>query len=523
MKLTFGGGINEINDIAISKEEAIEGQNFELGLGNTKFRPRAPFDLLDTTPNAGLIHGIHQLLKRDDTKTTLVASGAIMYSWTGSVFNNEGAIDADSEFFHIHWKLDQTILIVDRIKENAVLEWDGTTLSNLTHGIVGVTNLYAKYGVVANGRMMLANITTDGTENPHMLLVSAFEDRELYDTTKRSGDGTFTTGNEAFYILTPDFRAINGLIFFKRSVIISTENGQLFELVGDDSTNYRWERFYSGSAAVGNNSFVNAGNDVYYIRQGGAIESLRSTATYGDVGTDDISLQVRDTMKNNLGANIVYDQTNRKIFFFLGGSVIVLFKDLIGTRISPFSIYKTTHGSGYPLLSGAAYMELPASTAKTVMFGDGTGNIYDMNGVNLEGDGGTHAIVTTRKMPLLDFDYSSVLSGRVFYRKIKQVDLNITFEWGDEASSTAVIIPLKAREGTSVVNYFSDSKYFNNTEYFNEFDADGIPASQGFSAIGKGSTVFITMSVTSDNMFEVDFINADEKIIKNEQPVQTAV
>jgi len=504
----FGGGINEINDIAISPKEAITGQNFELGLGNTKFKRRAPFDLLDTATNSSNIHGLHQLITRADVKTTLVAAGTDMYKWDGAIFTDVGNVDADSEFHDIDWDLDETIVIVDRIKENPVLEWDGTTLAALTHGIGGVTNFYAKYGEVMNGRMVLANVTTDAIENPHMVVFSAFENRQLYDTSARSGDSGFTTGLEAFYLLSPDLRPINGMVQFKRSLIISTSGreGRLFELVGDDSTNYRWEPYYAGSNAVGNDSFINSGDDVFYIRNGGVIESLRATVTYGDVGTDDASLPVRNTMKNNTGARIVYDQTNRKVLFFLGSSVLVLFKDLIGSDLSPYSIYKTAHVSSFQT-SAAVYMELPDSTDKTVLFGDSLGNIYNLNGEGLAGDSGTTSINAKRKLPLQGASYQQFLEGRVFYRRKGECDLNISFEWGDEKNTTGITIPLKGFSGVDNTNYWNSGLYWRNAEYWSEgLSGGGIPATQGFSAIGKGSSVFVELQIDTVNEFEIDLI-----------------
>ncbi|MGI9569070.1 MAG: hypothetical protein ACR2PH_04880, partial [Desulfobulbia bacterium] len=78
MKFTFSGGINELNDIAIAQDEAISGQNFELGLGRTKLKRRPAFDLLDTATNTSKVHGIHQLITRAGAKTTLVAAGTDM-------------------------------------------------------------------------------------------------------------------------------------------------------------------------------------------------------------------------------------------------------------------------------------------------------------------------------------------------------------------------------------------------------------------------------------------------------------
>lgn len=510
MKFTFSGGINELNDIAISTDEAVSGQNFELGLGRTKLKRRPPFDLLDTATNTSEIHGIHQLKLRDGTKTTLVAAGTDMYTWDGAAFVDVGNVDADSEFHHIEWDLDETIIIVDRIKDNVVLEWDGTTLSALTHAIPATTNFYAKYGIVQNGRMVFANVTTDSTENPHMLVFSAFEDREVYDTTARSGDAGFATGNEAFYMLTPDLQPINGLIRFKRSTIISTEGEQLFELVGDDSTNYRFVPFYGGSGATGDDSFVNANDDVYYLREGGVIESLRATDTYGDVGTDDISLPIKDSVKNLTSIRAVYDQQNRRILFWTGSKILVLNKDLMGGQTSPWSIYTTNHASAFST-KAVVYMEYPDSTDHSIFFGDDSGNIYDLNGTGIAGDGGTTAIQTIRKMALQEFDYERFLQGRVFYRREGECELSITFQWGDEGSTTNLIVPIKGRTGASVVNYFgggSSPKYFGDGDYFGEGDPVGNPVSRGFSAIGKGSSVFVEYQIDTVNTFEIDYIES---------------
>ena len=516
MKFTFGGGINELNDIAISPDEAISGQNFELGLGNTKFKPRAPFDLLDTATNTSEIHGIHQLITRAGVKTTLVAAGTTMYEWDGATFTaelvNPGVdddnIDADSELHHIEWDLDETIVIVDREQQERVLEWNGTALTSLTTGLVS-THFYAKYGIVANGRLMLANVAEGAgsptTKNPHMLAVSEFENRENFDTASRSGDSGFATGLEPFYLLTPDLHPINGIIRFKRSTIISTTGNQLFELIGDDSTNYKFEPYYAGSAAIGDNSFVNAGDDVFYVRQGGVIESLRGTVAYGDVGTDDVSLPIRETVKNLQGARIVYDQTNQKVLFWTGSEILVLFKNLINSEKSPWSIYKTAHVSNFTT-KAVVYMELPDSMDKTILFGDDSGNIYDLNGVGILGDAGSASILAQRKLPLQEFSYEDFLQARVFYRRRGECELSITFEWGDEGNTTNLLITLKGRTGASNVNYFGGGKYFGGGDYFGEGDPIGNPVSRGFSAIGKGTSVFATLSIDTINEYEIDYI-----------------
>jgi len=503
MRLTFGAGINELNDIAIDPTEAIAGYNFELGLGNNKLKPRSPFDLLGTTPNASQITGIHQLIERNGTKSTIIMAGTSAYKWDGASFTSLGTANANSEYHSFDWDLDQTILITDRNQVDVIREWDGTTLSNLTHGITGVTSFYAKYGIVSNGRAVLANVKTDTTTNPHMIVFSAFENRQSFDTSARGGSGGFSTGDEAFYLLSPDMKPINGLTLFKNILICSTEDGQLFKLVGNDATNYQWVDFYSGSAAIGVNSMVNAGNDVYYMRQGGVIESLKSTDTFGDVGTDDISLPVRDTVKDSTGTRIVYDQTNRKIFFFLGSEVLVLFKDLLSTGKSPFSIYKADDLTLNP--SAAAYIEYQTSTDKTVMWGDVQGRIFDMNGTG-KGDAGQYAIETKRKLALQDVNYKSLIKGRVFYRRKGTCELSIDYEWGDERSLSGNVVPLKA-SSSDTGSYFGGGVYFGGNFYFGGAGAsDGTPVSQGFSAVGKGTSVFVTLTVNTSEDFAIDYI-----------------
>ncbi len=506
MKYTFGGGINELNDIAVSNAEAIEGKNFDLGLGNQKFKPRRPITILDTATNASAIHGIHQLIKQNNTKTTLVAAGTTMYEWDGGTFTSRGTITSTSELHDFSWDLDETIIIVDRNKDDVVKEWNGTTLSNLTTGLVNP--LYAKYGLVHNGRVLLANITDNTTEIPHMVLFSEFEDRENYDLTSRAGASGFTTGEEPFYLLSPDLKPINGLAQFQDVVICSTENGQLYKLVGDDATNYQWVDFYKGSAAIGVNSIVNAGDDVYYMRDGGVIESLRSTDRYGDVGTDDISLVVRETVKDSTGMRAVYDQTNRKILFFLDSKILVLHKDLIGSESSPFTIYKTQHPVAFNT-DAVRYMEYPSSSNsdKTILFGDDDGNIFDLNGDYGGGDGASCCIIASRKMPLQPFDYNTLLNGRVYYRREGECDLNMQFDWGDERSTTDLTVTLKGTTGDAGRNFFGAGKYFADGEYFSEgFQGAGNPVSKGFSAMGKGTTVFVTLEVETSEYFEIDYI-----------------
>jgi len=109
-------------------------------------------------------------------------------------------------------------------------------------------------------------------------------------------------------------------------------------------------------------------------------------------------------------------------------------------------------------------------------------------------------------MPLQEFDYSNILEGRVFFRQVGMCDLNINLEWGDEGNITDLTIPLTGIDGVSGVNYFGGGKYFSNAEYFGVEPGIGTPVSKGFSAIGKGTSVFVQYQVDTVNPFEVDYI-----------------
>jgi hypothetical protein len=79
--ITFEGGINEQDDAKVNIAECTEGYNFELGLSNTRFRPRKPFKALGSVFNTSRIGGFIQLIKRDNTETTLIQAGDKIYLW----------------------------------------------------------------------------------------------------------------------------------------------------------------------------------------------------------------------------------------------------------------------------------------------------------------------------------------------------------------------------------------------------------------------------------------------------------
>lgn len=460
LRLYFGGGLNE-SQVPSLEEAATGSYNFDLAKDSYKLVPRAPFDLKGTAPNAANINGLLQLVKRDNTETTLVQAGNTIYRWDGSsTFTSAGTISSSSaQLRDTYWSLGDYLVITDIQKACPVSKWDGTTFSTLSTGL-GST-LYAKYGIVHQGRVWLFNVTTS-SDTPHLMVASAFENPQSYDTTQRAVTGTFSTGLEAFYMLSPDLRPINGAVkTISGDLVISTVEGALFVLSGTSASTYKWDNFYPRSNAVGNESMVATGNDVMYMRNGGNIESLAATQKYGDVEADDLSRWIQNTVKADWGSTVisVYDQTNQKVLFFLYGKILVFFKDIFyegalsgdGTKkkLSPWSVYKilgTTIGT-----SAARFMRRPGTTNYSVYFGFGSGRVYDLNGTGPSGDGGTTNIPVVRiTRPIEAKDgidlRRHILRGVAQYRRVNTLNLNASFDFGDEYSTSLATIPLKGEK-----------------------------------------------------------------------------
>ncbi len=504
--LTFEGGLNEQDVTLVNNSECVEGYNFELGVKDTHLRPRKPFDTKGTATNASSINGFVQLIKNDDTETTLVQSADTVYEWDGaSTFTSRGTVNTSSKLRGVTWTLGGYSIITDIAKLTVVKKWDGTTFSTLTTGLGA--DLYAKYGLVHLGRVWLFNVKA-GTDTPHLLVASAFETPTSYNTTLRAKDSSFSTGNEAFYMVSPDLRPINGVALFYGTLVISTEGGRLWRLSGTSSLNFQWDPFYTGSSATGTETMVLTGDDILYMKVGGNIESVRSTNTYGDVKTDDVSRWIRDTVDGLTDCISVYDQKRQKVFFFAGSNnLLVFFKDMLPTGLSPWSVYKTDHTSSFST-NAAIYMRKPGGTDWFVYYGDSVGNIYQLEGTGV-GDNGDTDINTYRRTKFIDnlenFNPNlQQLRGRIFYRRIADVDCLMTFEWGDDYARNVCTVPLDGPPVGDGSGYFGGSSYFGGSFYWNSgfFYADRV-STKGFSPIGRGVGFGLELYLTSSQRFDI--------------------
>ena len=523
MRIYFAGGLNEQQTPNIL--ECSQGQNFELGLRQSKLVPRAPFDLKGTATNAGNINGFLQLVKRDNSETTLVQAGDTVYLWNGtSTFTSKGTVNASSTLRDCYWSLGDYLVITDLTKNTVVKKWDGTTFGTLTTGLG--TSLYAKYGIVFNNRVWLFNVTTS-TDTPHLMVASAFENPQSYDTSVRggpttSGGGSFSTGQEAFYMLAPDLKPINGACVFYNQLIISTTGGRLFKLTGSTAATYAWTDFYPGSSAIGTESIANIGNDVIYMKEGGGIDLLSSTQNSGDVETDDVSRWIPDTVADLTDAITVYDQKNQKVLFFVSGKVLVLYKDLIGAELSPWSVYKTQETFAFNT-SAAKYMKQPGTQVYSVFFGDADGRVFDLYGTGSSGDAGASTIQTSRRTRYI-YDGEGgdkngrgaidtkrrMMNGLIQYRRgLTACDCTVSFDWGDEYNVSSSVITLKGAPTNYAGNYWGSGAYWGDSAtYWNE----GLAflnkiSNQTFSPTGKGPGFFLTVSLDTNVDFQVDSID----------------
>jgi hypothetical protein len=510
MKLKFVGGLNEQQYPSL-EEAAVGSQNFDLQKSQLQFIPRRPFDLEGTAPNGSSIGGIMQLVKRDNSETTIVQAGKDIYTWSGENTSSgwaiEGSVNANSKLRDIHWLLDEWLIITDIELDTPVSRWDGSVFGALPTGLGGT--LYAKYAAVYNNRVWFSNIIIGSTPYPQVILASAFENATSYDSTKRAKDSSFTTGLEAFFLVSPDLRPINGMQTFYNTLVFSTVDGAMFRMSGSTSEDYTIDPFYAKSNAAGTETMINAGNDLFFMRQGGAIESLISTQNFGDVATDDVSRYIPDSIDGLTDGIAAYDQVLQKVMWFVGSKVLVLFKDFLETKLSPWSIYKTQLSESFNT-NAVKYMKRPGTQEYTVYFGGANGQIFNLNGSGTSGDAGSYAIQSKRVFRWLDKDdglnWGSVFRGRIQYRRKGTVPISVEGQWGDEFYTSTCSMNLDGDVSTTSV-YFGGSYYFGGSIYFNQ-GADAVEniATKGFSLVGKGSTLSLSLSAESTVRFQIDHI-----------------
>jgi hypothetical protein len=195
--IRFGGGINSTSSAdQIDDLECVSGKNFEFtGLVN-QFKPRAPFDKIGTLPNASEVRGFASLLKTDGTVSMLIQGGDTVYEWDGiTTFTSVGSVSSSAKLrgkIEHNWQLDDKVFITDLELEENVLEWDGTTLQDMSENLTG--DFKAKYCFIDQERVWFANVISNSVETPHIFIGSAVSDNtDLSVSDRPSSDRDWET------------------------------------------------------------------------------------------------------------------------------------------------------------------------------------------------------------------------------------------------------------------------------------------------------------------------------------------
>lgn len=474
--IRFGGGLNtRASEDEVNAREATDGQNFVVDAVNSAMRSRKPFDLVGTTPNAGSINGFVSLLKSDGTTSLLVQSGTAVYEWSGSAFGASlGTVASGAKLrgrIEHNWNLSDKVVITDIALQQPLMEWDGTTLQNITFttedGSTGWTGEFrARYAIVDNERLVVANIYDNGTATPHLIVGSQRSDYTVITVNQRPASAL----NEAdpFYLLQPDLRYINGMVNAFNTTVTSSMKGAIYKLAGSSAKDFSFSPLFPQSGVAGDEALTFIGNDIAYGRQG-RIESLRSSDNNYDIEQDDLSRLISDEIEGYEDWTLVYNSRTQRVHCISGTTSEdwVLHKPLLGSPLSPWMRWRTSHATSFqPTAIMNAYD--PSDGLEYIFFGDGSGNVYRMEGSG-SGDGGTANVETKRVTALFEADLGArmfQLNGWVRYRAPNAITINFRIlSGGYEVFDQAIQLALPA---TSSYPVYGGGYYYAGENYYSQ-------------------------------------------------------
>ena len=510
--LRFGGGINsratedQINDV-----ECTEGQNFILDPGNSEFRPRAPFDLIATAPNAAEIRGFVTLQKTDGTVTMLVQAGNTVYRFDGvSSFVSVGTVASTSRLRgtkEAFWALDDVVLVTDLNLAVDIMSWNGTALTPVdflqSNGSDLFGNFRAKYCIVDNERAFFANIEENSNEFPHLLVAS---ERSNYLVISASDRPSSSLGDaDPWFLPTPQLKPINGLASLYGSLVISQEKGAFEILSGDSSKNYKLDPLHSGSGAAGDESVVSITNDIIYGTLG-KIESVSSTDKYGNVEIDDISFKIKDDIEGYDSWTLVYNPSVNRVYCFPDdvGQCWVLHTDFIGSELSPWSKWVTIHALDFQPTAVMLCRD-PTNGLEYVYMGDASGNVYRMEGTGEDGDGGTSNILSYRLSKLFSAPLDTKafhIEGYLKHRKRLENTAELTFQFaGEHVHDVDQTIAL-SQSDTLNVSVYGGSAYYGGLFYYGASQVSRIVRRE-FATPGQSNEFQIYLGIQGVNDFSL--------------------
>lgn len=504
LSLKFGGGLHtRASEEDINPREAHTGQNFDLDFQNQQLRNRAPFDLLGTAPNAAAIRGGATLLKSDGTASMLVQAGTNVYEWNGSSFTLRGTVSATAKLrgsLEANSTLDDLVIISDLNLQEPVLTWDGTTLSTMSHNLVGT--FLAKYTWVENERAYYANVISNGTATPHMIVGSTVEDYTTLSVSNKPSSALAVT--DPFYMLTPDLRPINSITEAFGVIALSSRQGSMFKITGTNSKDFAIASLYPGSGASGDEAVTYVGNDILYGRAG-RIESLTATDQFGDVETDDVSAPIADQIEGYTDWTAVYNSRLNRTYFYPDGQqeFWVFHPEMLAVGVSPWSRWKTQHVFSFAPTFMMNMLD-PVDGLEYVYCGDSSGNFYRLEGTGA-GDGGSANVKTIFRSRLfsapLDQEIHGV-EGFVKYRKNEAFTATIRLLWSGNSvfNRTVTVSPTAVSRPV-----YGGSLYYNDGNYYGAAFG-GRLTREPISFSGKSNECQVEVEVDGTSNFEINEI-----------------
>ncbi len=511
--LKFGGGIHSrASPDEIDLRECAEGQNFTLDLQNREMRPRKGFDLVGTAPNAAQINGFISLRKADGTVKLAVQAGTAVYdidsaydfgSSIATVNTNarmRGRIEAN-------WELGDKVLITDMALAQDVYEWDGTTMQAVTFtkndGSTAWTNAFrAKYCIVDDERAIFANIYDNASSFPHLIVGS---DRSDYTIISNDNRPSSSLGEgDAFFLIQPDLRPINGIVKSWNKIVTSSRGGSLYRLNGSSSKDFAFVSTFPRSGAEGDEALVYAGNDVIYGRQG-RIESATATEQFGDVDTNDLSEDINDQIETYDGWTMVYNQRLQRVYCFPDNQneIWVFHKPVLGTGLSPWSKFVTSHTTTFQPTAVMNALD-PNDGLEYTYFGDSSGNVYKLEGTGADQ---TTDIVVSRTSGLFkvpaDLQAFNV-QGWILYRGLS-TDVTVTLEFQYAGENVFNETITEVLSGTDAGWYWGGSNYWSSDDYWGT-SFNGRLIRKKFGVPGQSNELQLKVTVQGSASFQINEI-----------------
>lgn len=523
--LKFGGGLHtRASEEEIDPREAKDGTNAQLDPDNRELRNRDPFDLVGTTPNGAEIRGFATLQKADGTTHFLVQASDKVYDWDGTTFTDKGTVSPTARLRgrrEANWILDDKVLITDLALSQPVMEYDGTTLANVSFNLAG--SFQAKYCYVAAERAVFANVISNNVATPHVMVGSQRDDFTILSVTDRPSSSL--NPQDPFFLTTPDLKPINGMVqaFVStdttgqgqdQRLVLSSENGVLSKVNGSGADNFTISEFYPESGAAGDESLRFIGNDIIYGRQG-RIESVTATDRYGDITTDDLSFFVADQIESFTNWTSVYNFRNQRAYMFPENQseLWVYFKELRDVRsqsgpLSPWMKWTTVHPLAFQP-TAVLNMFDPVDGLEYTFMGDANGNIYRLEGTGTSGDGGTSNITMEWLSALFIAPKQTQINGvqgYIKYRANLANTVRIRLEYaGESAFNEEITIDLPAVDTQTGADHWNGDVFWNGDFFWNVPFARRLTRRK-FGIAGQSNELQARITVEGTNEIEINEI-----------------